>query len=146
MTFPLIYSYWFVGGADRGNTTSSSSYSGPSCMSLSSTVPSTPQPGGGGGGGGSGGKRFGPSGHEDVGDIRQLGSSEVGEDTPPTVPELVPRISECPPLPVADISPLEPGYIILISGGESGEVLEFWRMAGSTTGPRSVTRTLVDLE
>lgn len=74
------HTYWLVGGADSGKTTSSSSYSGPSCMSPSSTVPpGPPQPGGGGGGGGSGGNTVGPSGPVDVGEIRLAGPSDTGE-------------------------------------------------------------------
>lgn len=82
----LQHTHWFEGGAERGNATSSSSHSVPSCMSFSSTVP-----GGGGGGGGNGGKTVGPSGPVDVGEIREAGPSEVGEQQVPLpVPELVP--------------------------------------------------------
>lgn len=105
-------------------------------MSPSSTVP-----GGGGGGGGSGGKTAGPSGPVEVGEIRLAGPSEVGEQQVPLpVPELVPLESECPPtappLPVEDnaaplMSRLDRGYVMLMSGSESGDVFECWRTAGA---------------
>lgn len=119
-------------------------------MSLSSTVP-----GGGGGGGGSGGKTVGPSGPVDVGEIREAGPSDVGEQQVPLpVPELVPWKSVCPPtappLPVEDtaaplISPPERGYVILMSGSESGDVFECWRTAGVGPCPISGNRALPGL-
>lgn len=89
-------SYWFVGGAERENTASSSSYSAPSCWSLSSTLPCTPEPGKSGGGG-SGGNPEGPSGAAVLGDVRLSGPSEPGEQQPPPGPEPVPaRVSSSP--------------------------------------------------
>lgn len=128
-------------------------------MSPSSTVPpGPPQPGGGGGGGGSGGNAVGPSGPVDVGEVRLAGPSDVGEWlTPLTVPELVPWETECPTpsrppaLPAEDSaapleSPTDKGWIMLMSGSESGEVLECWRrVGGGGACRRSVTRTLPEL-
>lgn len=141
----LQHTHWLVGGADRGNTTSSSSHSVPSCMSLSSTVP-----GGGGGGGGSGGNTVGPSGPVDVGEIRLAGPSEVGEQRAALpVPELVPWRSVCPPaappLPAPLMSSPDRGYGRLMSRKESGEVFGCWRPGGAAPGPVSGTRALPGL-
>lgn len=141
----LQHTHWLVGGAERGNTTSSSSHSVPSCMSLSSTVP-----GGGGGGGGSGGNTVGPSGPVDVGEIRLAGPSEVGEQRgAPPLPELVPWSSVCPPtappLPAPVISRPARGYVILTSRKESGEVFGCWRPVGAGAAPISGTSALPGL-
>lgn len=91
-------------------------------------TPCPAQPAGAGGGGGSGGKAVGLSGPLYVGENWLVESSELGEwHVLLTVPEFVRGKPDCPPPPPvaeAGMSPAEAGYIMLMSGTESGEVFE----------------------